>query len=99
MSDSSYQKYRPNATSQKAPGDERSQCAGRGGERSECAGRVDERTQCVGRYGERRECVRRGVEISRVVAQNGVVELVQIVDDVQGVHLRDVATHFNFFFV
>ena len=34
----------------------------------------------MGRGGERRECVRRGGEIS-VVAQNGVVELVQIVDE------------------
>ena len=57
-----------------------------------------ERKQCAGRGGERKTCVRRGGEIS-VVAQNGVAGLVQMVDDVQGVHLRDVTAHFNFFFV
>ena len=69
MPDSSYQKHRPNTTSKKPPGGERSECVGKGGERSECVGRGGERTQCVGRGGERRECVRRGGEIS-VVVQN-----------------------------
>ena len=100
MPDSSCQKHRPNTTSKKTPGGEDQNV--RGGmtrDQNVWGGVARGHNQCAGRGGERRECVRRGDEISVVVAQNGVAGLVTMIDDVQGVHLRDTNAHFKFFFV